>query len=189
MAEDSEDFMQEGEGEVENPKSDDKPATATSLAISFPSFSVNLWPPSQRTRDAIINNRIEDLSTPSIISEDYGTLPSEEASAVARRIEQEAFDIASTYVSPPSAPKAVEFISTEAVVDKWMEIHKIYSKEMCRRMIQYLKAKVSSVSLTPVEANAAPAAEYSGNASDSVPKHTEPTGEDIASGESEPAVA
>ncbi|KAL0921795.1 hypothetical protein M5K25_008904 [Dendrobium thyrsiflorum] len=187
MAEDSEELKQEGE--VENPKSDDKPAPATSLATSFSSFSVNIWPPSQRTRDAVINRLIENLSTPSILSKRYGTLPSEEASAVARRIEQEAFDLASTYVSPPSAPKADEFISAEASVDEGIEILQIYSKEISRRMIESVKAKVSSVSLTPVEANAAPAAEDSGNVSDSVPKHPEPTGEDIASGESEPSAA
>ncbi|KAH0464468.1 hypothetical protein IEQ34_007254 [Dendrobium chrysotoxum] len=78
---------------------------------------------------------IENLSTPSILSKCYRTLPSEEASAVARRIDQEAFDLASTY------------------------------------------------------ANAALATKDSGKVSDSVPKHTEPTSEDITSGESEPSLS
>lgn len=187
MAEDSEELKHEGE--VENPKPDDKPAPAAAPATSFPTFSVNIWPPSQRTRDAVINRLIENLSTPSILSKRYGTLPSDEASAVARRIEQEAFDLASTYVSPPSASKADDVVSAEASVDEGIEILQIYSKEISRRMIESVKTKGSAVSSTPAEGSVAPAPEDSGDVADSVAKLTESTGEEISSGESEPSVA
>ncbi|XP_020593586.1 MFP1 attachment factor 1-like [Phalaenopsis equestris] len=189
MAEDSEDFKQEGE--VENTtKSDDKPlpATATSTAASIPTFSVNIWPPSQRTREAVINRLIENLSHTSTLSKRYGTLPPDEASAIARRIEQEAFDLASTYVSPPSAAKADEVASAEASVDEGIEILQIYSKEISRRMIESVKAKGSNVSPIPAEENAASAEEDSGDVADSVPTPAEPIGEEIASGVPEPSV-
>ncbi|KAJ7958213.1 MFP1 attachment factor 1 [Quillaja saponaria] len=43
--------------------------------------SFSIWPPTQRTRDAVINRLIETLSTPSVLSKRYGTISLEDASA------------------------------------------------------------------------------------------------------------
>ncbi|KAK6938628.1 WPP domain [Dillenia turbinata] len=92
-------------------------------------ISFSIWPPSQRTRDAVIDRLIETLSTPSVLSKRYGPLPSDEASAAARRIEDEAFSTAS---SPAGAD------------DDGIEILQAYSREISKRMLETVKAKAAS---------------------------------------------
>ncbi|KAE9586832.1 hypothetical protein Lal_00004873 [Lupinus albus] len=88
-----------------------------------------IWPPSQRTRDAVINRLIETLSTPSILSKRYGTLSSEESSAVALQIENEAFAAASA-----------------ASEDDGIEILQLYSKEISKRMLDTVKTRAATPS-------------------------------------------
>ncbi|KAK8938318.1 MFP1 attachment factor 1 [Platanthera guangdongensis] len=196
MAEDSEEIKHEGE--VENPKSEDAPAPAptpvhaadggrpTSPASSYTNFSVNIWPPSQRTRDAVINRLIENLSTPSVLSKRYGTLPPEESSAIARQIEEEAFAVAAASASPPSADAGDEVGS----VEEGIQILHIYSKEISRRMIDSVKVKAYSAYSAPAENNAAPAPENHGEVAESVPTPAAITGgEEIASEEVQPPSA
>ena len=45
-------------------------------AVSF-----NIWPPSQRTRDAVIRLLAGTLSSPSVLTNRHGVVPIEEASA------------------------------------------------------------------------------------------------------------
>ncbi|XP_028806948.1 MFP1 attachment factor 1-like [Neltuma alba] len=89
------------------------------------SISFSVWPPTQRTRDAVIHRLIETLSTPSVLSKRYGTLSPEDASAAARRIEDEAFSTAAASAS---------------LDDYGIEIIQLYSKEISRLMLDTVKA-------------------------------------------------
>ncbi|PPS07564.1 hypothetical protein GOBAR_AA13090 [Gossypium barbadense] len=83
-------------------------------------LTLRIWPPTQRTRDAVINRLIETLSSSqSLLSKRYGTIPKEEASAAAMLIEQEAFSLAG-----------------------------VYSKEMSKRMLDTVKARAASTTST-----------------------------------------
>ncbi|CAL0323804.1 unnamed protein product [Lupinus luteus] len=105
------------------PNTSSNPPTIKPSSISF-----SIWPPTQRTRDAVINRLIETLSTPSVLSKRYGTLSSDEASAAARQIENEAFAAAGA--------------STD---EDGVEILQAYSKEISKRMLDTVKARVPPV--------------------------------------------
>ncbi|XP_020237729.1 MFP1 attachment factor 1 [Cajanus cajan] len=109
--------MSDSETTPENSSAPPHPDTAVSFSI---------WPPAQRTRDAVINRLVETLSAPSVLSKRYGTLSSDEASAAARQIEGEAF----------SAAAASANASTEGV-----ETLQLYSKEISKRMLETVKAR------------------------------------------------
>ncbi|CAK9139468.1 unnamed protein product [Ilex paraguariensis] len=100
-----------------------------------PQISFSIWPPSQRTRDAVINRLIETLSTQSVLSKRYGTLPNEEASEAAKRIEEEAFAAAGASASDE---------------DDGIEVLQVYSKEISKRMLETVKSRSVSAS-TPVK--------------------------------------
>ncbi|KAL1220772.1 WPP domain-containing protein 1 [Cardamine amara subsp. amara] len=89
-------------------------------------ISLRIWPPTQKTRDAVVNRLIETLSTESILSKRYGTLKSEEASSIAKSIEDEAYGIASSAVLGD---------------DDGIEVLKAYSKEISKRMLESVKAR------------------------------------------------
>lgn len=59
----------------------------------------SIWPLTQRIRDAVVQRLIEAHSSPSIFSKHYGTLTKEEASDIARRVEEEAFTFAGSSAS------------------------------------------------------------------------------------------
>ncbi|CAH8353439.1 unnamed protein product [Eruca vesicaria subsp. sativa] len=88
------------------------------------SISLRIWPPTQKTRDAVLNRLIETLSTDSILSRRYGTLNSDDASAVAKSIEEEAYGVASNAVSDD---------------DDGIKILEVYSKEISKRMLETVK--------------------------------------------------
>ncbi|KAG2314423.1 hypothetical protein Bca4012_065105 [Brassica carinata] len=99
----------------EEPVAETKPGGGNSLRI---------WPPTQKTRDAVLKRLIETLSTESILSKRYGTLSSDEASAVAKSIEEEAYGVASNAVSDD---------------DDGIKILEVYSKEISKRMLETVK--------------------------------------------------
>ncbi|CAN4092641.1 unnamed protein product [Withania somnifera] len=99
-------------------------------------ISFSIWPPTQRTRDAVINRLIETLSTPSILSKRYGTLPQDEASDTARRIEEEAFAAAGSMTTSN---------------DDGIEILQVYSKEISKRMIDTVKSRSADSTVTESE--------------------------------------
>lgn len=105
---------------------EDKP----SPSISKPTVSFSIWPPSQRTRDAVTKRLIETLSSPSVLSKRYGTVPEEEAAVIAAEIEGEAFATASASASPD---------------DDGIEILQGYSKEISKRMLDTVKARSAGV--------------------------------------------
>jgi hypothetical protein len=69
---------------------------------------------------------IETLSTPSVLTERYGTMSADEAFAAASQIEDKAFSVA-------DAPTST---GNDSVM-----ILEVYSKEISKRMIETVKAK------------------------------------------------
>ncbi|GMP95023.1 hypothetical protein CsSME_00044240 [Camellia sinensis var. sinensis] len=61
-------------------------------------ISFNIWPPSQRTRDAIVNYPIETLFMPSVLSKHYRSMSHDKADATGHRIEDKAFVAASVSI-------------------------------------------------------------------------------------------
>ncbi|KAI4372888.1 hypothetical protein MLD38_011070 [Melastoma candidum] len=78
-----------------SPPMEESALNTTPNATSYPGpITFSIWPPSQRTRDAVIARLVDTLSTPSVLSKRYGTLPQDEASESAHAIEEEAFNAA-----------------------------------------------------------------------------------------------
>ncbi|XP_071695974.1 MFP1 attachment factor 1-like [Rutidosis leptorrhynchoides] len=102
----------------------------------FETMSFSIWPPSQRTRDAVIKRMIETLTEQSVLSDQYGTISSDEAADMARRIEEEAFGIA------PSEPLPD--------VEDGIEILQSYSKEISKRMLESVKSRSASTAVLTV---------------------------------------
>lgn len=116
--------MSDTETTLEQPSTPPQPDP--SAAVSF-----SIWPPTQRTRDAVVNRLIETLSAPSVLSKRYGTLSSDESSSAARQIEDEAFSVAA---------------SSAASDNDGIEILQVYSKEISKRMLDTVKAKSTAAS-------------------------------------------
>ncbi|PSS31461.1 MFP1 attachment factor like [Actinidia chinensis var. chinensis] len=86
-----------------------------------------IWPPTKRTRDAVVNRLVETLSGPSVISKRYGVIPYDEAAAAARRLEDEAFTAAA---------------AAEGGGDgDGLDILQVYSKEISKRVLDAVKAR------------------------------------------------
>ncbi|KNA12452.1 hypothetical protein SOVF_125830 [Spinacia oleracea] len=114
------------------------------MNISGSSFSI--WPPTERTRDAVINRLIETLSTPFVLSKRYGSMPSDEASSTARAIEEEAYNAAAdSSIAASSGPGSS--------IDEGIEILQVYSKEISKRMLDAVKSRAATL---PYEDSAAP---------------------------------
>lgn len=60
-------------------------------------FSIKLWPPSQNTRQTLVDKMITNLTTRSIFTQKYATLNREEAEENAKRIEDVAFATANLH--------------------------------------------------------------------------------------------
>lgn len=116
----------------------DQAKESTKSSKSF-NASFSIWPPSQRTRDAVIKRLIETLSNPSVLSKRYGTVPHEEAAEAARLIEEEAYSFA--------AAKAT-------ADDDGIEILQLYSREISKRTLETVKATAASDS--PAENGSSP---------------------------------
>ncbi|XP_062108405.1 RAN GTPase-activating protein 2 [Humulus lupulus] len=67
---------------------------ATSMSTQNRPFSIKLWPPSQNTRQVLVDRVINNLSTESIYTEKYGTLSKDDAEENAKYIEEKAFSTA-----------------------------------------------------------------------------------------------
>ncbi|KAH7567477.1 hypothetical protein JRO89_XS07G0079600 [Xanthoceras sorbifolium] len=92
-------------------------------------LTFRIWPPSQRTRDAVISRLIETLTTTSVLSKRYGALPADEASSAARTIEEEAFSVAD---------------AASSAEDDGIEILQVYSKDISKRMLDAVKSRANS---------------------------------------------
>lgn len=102
----------------------------TTKKLDKMSMSFSIWPPTQRTREAVIKRLIQTLSEKSVLSDRYGIVPADEAAGVARRIEEEAFNAAS------NLPASAE--------DDGIEILQYYSKEISKRMLDTVKSRSAS---------------------------------------------
>ncbi|RRT71219.1 hypothetical protein B296_00033982 [Ensete ventricosum] len=168
MAEDSE-ATKHGSGEAPAKGSNEAEASATNPpppASGLPSVSLNIWPPSQRTREAVIQHLIETLTSPSVLSKRYGVLSLDEASATGRLIEEEAF----------AAAAAAADSSHATSVDEEVEILQIYSKGISKRVLETVKKRGSSVDgaakVTPTPADSDAPATAAGEEASSLESET-----------------
>ncbi|CAJ1977247.1 unnamed protein product [Sphenostylis stenocarpa] len=60
-------------------------------------FSIKLWPPSQNTRQTLVERMTNNLTTKSLFTQKYGTLDKEEAEENAKMIEDKAFATANLH--------------------------------------------------------------------------------------------
>nr|GMC55064.1 MFP1 attachment factor 1-like [Ipomoea batatas] len=121
--------------EIETPQDEGKPSLET--LKKFDSLLFSIWPPTQKTRDAVIERLIETLSSPaSILSKRYGTIPRGNASDIAIRIEEEAFNAAGA--------------SANADGGDGVEILQVYSKEVSKRMLEGINRRTEPVLFNPV---------------------------------------
>ena len=75
--------------------------------------SLTIWPPSQRTRDAIVRRLVQTLAAPSVLSQRYGAIPEAEAEPAAAAVQAEAFAVASESAagaSPASVDEGIEVL-------------------------------------------------------------------------------
>ncbi|XP_059663669.1 MFP1 attachment factor 1-like [Cornus florida] len=105
--------------------------------------SFSIWPPSQRTRDAVINHLIETLSTSSVLSKRYGSIPPDEAAATARRIEVEAFAA-----------------SSGCGLTDDIKILQVYSKDISKRILVVVKSRSASAKTPTTTASEETSIEY-----------------------------
>ncbi|OMO78845.1 hypothetical protein CCACVL1_14075 [Corchorus capsularis] len=106
-------------------------------AAKLNNLTLRIWPPTQRTRDAVINRLIQTLSTQSVLSKRYGTVPEDEATVAAKSIEEEAFSVAGASFSED---------------DDGIEILQLYSKEISKRMLDTVKARAAAAAADSGEA-------------------------------------
>ena len=75
--------------------------------------SLSIWPPSQRTRDAVVRRLVQTLAAPSVLSQRYGAVPEAEAEPAAAAVQAEAFAVASESAagaSPASVDEGIEVL-------------------------------------------------------------------------------
>ncbi|KAI5007698.1 hypothetical protein ZWY2020_008746 [Hordeum vulgare] len=136
------------------------PASAEKASPETLLPSLSIWPPSQRTRDAVVRRVVQTLSAPSVLSQRYGAIPEPEAEAAAAEVEAEAFAAASE--SAAASPASLE---------EGIEVLQAYSKEVSRRLLELAKSRATAAAAagTPAE----PSAEESEGSSATAPPPTE----------------
>ncbi|KAM0871472.1 hypothetical protein ACQ4PT_039366 [Festuca glaucescens] len=92
-------------------------------------FSFSIWPPTQRTRDAVVRRLVDTLAGDTLLCKRYGAVPAADADPAARAIEAEAFDAAA--VTGGAA----------ASVEEGIEALQLYSKEVSRRLLDFVKSR------------------------------------------------
>uniref|UniRef100_I1QBV8 WPP domain-containing protein n=1 Tax=Oryza glaberrima TaxID=4538 RepID=I1QBV8_ORYGL len=119
------------------------PAAPAAKAAEALLPSLSIWPPSQRTRDAVVRRLVQTLAAPSILSQRYGAVPEAEAERAAAAVEAEAYAAVTESSSAAAAPASVE---------DGIEVLQAYSKEVSRRLLELAKSRAA-----PSPAAAAPA--------------------------------
>jgi hypothetical protein len=114
-----------------------------------PAFSFSIWPPTQRTRDAVVRRLVETLAGDTILCKRYGAVPAADAEPAARAIEAEAFDAAASTGGAAAAS-----------VEEGIEALQFYSKEVSRRLLDFVKSRSADAKAgdTPSEEARAPGA-------------------------------
>ncbi|CAD6210116.1 unnamed protein product [Miscanthus lutarioriparius] len=117
-----------------------------------PAFSFSIWPPTQRTRDAVVRRLVDTLAGDTILCKRYGAVPTADADPAARAIEAEAFDAAAAATGGAAAS-----------VEEGIEALQFYSKEVSRRLLDFVKSRSADAKADPpseeAQAPAAPEAE------------------------------
>ncbi|KAL5196872.1 hypothetical protein ABZP36_000384 [Zizania latifolia] len=104
--------------------------------------SLSIWPPSQRTRDAVVRRLVQTLAAPSVLSQRYGAVPEAEAERAAAAVEAEAYSAVSESAAG-AAPASVE---------DGIEVLQAYSREVSRRFLELAKSRAASApAATPAE--------------------------------------
>ncbi|KAK1276504.1 MFP1 attachment factor 1 [Acorus gramineus] len=167
----AEEDVEQQHSQVEHPHQEEEKEASTdsqdarlSSEMKKINISLSLWPPTQRTRDAVVNRLVETLSAPSsVLSKRYGSLPHDEASSVACLIEEEAF----------SAAIASSMGARAGDEDDGIETLHVYSKDISRRMLETVKAKAAVSSSSPTASADAP--------TDAVGSSVSGSGEEVSS--------
>ncbi|XP_052146569.1 MFP1 attachment factor 1-like [Oryza glaberrima] len=110
-------------------------------------FSFSIWPPTQRTRDAVVRRLVDTLGGDTILCKRYGAVPAADAEPAARGIEAEAFD---------AAAASGEAAAT-ASVEEGIKALQLYSKEVSRRLLDFVKSRSAAAKATAAAAAAAAA--------------------------------
>jgi hypothetical protein len=108
------------------------------MAVS--AFSFNLWPPSKRTRAAVVERMVKTLSSPSILSKKYGQFDSEQAQVHAKKIEEEAFSASQNFAATNPG-------------DSGSHVLQFYSKEVSKLMLDTAKLHSSNQNPPPQHNN------------------------------------
>ncbi|KAJ4750710.1 MFP1 attachment factor 1 [Rhynchospora pubera] len=147
--------MAETESSISDPPKPDetpKEETPSTTNTTTDSLSFNIWPPTNRTRDAVVRRLVETLTTDTVLSKRYGSVATDEAEISARSIEQEAFDAAhSEHASRFGSGSG----SGSSSVEDGIEILQVYSKEVSRRMLEFAKSRAEKAVPTPAPVEAA----------------------------------
>uniref|UniRef100_A0ACD5XDB3 Uncharacterized protein n=2 Tax=Avena sativa TaxID=4498 RepID=A0ACD5XDB3_AVESA len=123
------------------------PADAAGLGDGEPApFSFSIWPPTQRTRDAVVRRLVDTLAGDTLLCKRYGAVPAADADPAAHAIEAEAFDAAA--VAGGAA----------ASVEEGIEALQLYSKEVSRRLLDFVKARSAAAKAEPEPPREDPAA-------------------------------
>ncbi|KAJ1687007.1 hypothetical protein LUZ63_018397 [Rhynchospora breviuscula] len=148
--------MAESESIVSDPpKPDETPKEETpSTTTTTDSLTFNIWPPTNRTRDAVVRRLVETLTTDTVLSKRYGSVATEEAEKSARLIEQEAFDAAQSEHASRFGSGSGSGSGSSSVEDG-IEILQVYSKEVSRRMLEFVKSRAEKAVPTPAPVEAA----------------------------------
>ncbi|KAK4482267.1 hypothetical protein RD792_009419 [Penstemon davidsonii] len=94
--------------------------------MEFGSLSIKLWPPTQSTRQNLVERMTKNLVTPSIWSRKYGLLSQKEAEEDAKKLEAAAFVVANQQFEKESDGDGSSAIQ-------------LYAKESSRLMIEVIK--------------------------------------------------
>ncbi|EEE50768.1 MFP1 attachment factor 1 [Oryza sativa Japonica Group] len=111
-----------------------------------PPFSFAVWPPTRRTRDAVVRRLVAVLSgdTTTALRKRYryGAVPAADAERAARAVEAQAFDAASASSSSSSS------------VEDGIETLQLYSREVSNRLLAFVRSRSSAAGAPPASAAA-----------------------------------
>ncbi|XP_062209165.1 MFP1 attachment factor 1-like [Phragmites australis] len=131
------------------------PAAASAAGDESQGFSFSIWPPTQRTRDAVVRRLVDTLAGDTILCKRYGSVPAADAEPAARAIEAEAFDAAAATGGPAAAS-----------VEEGIEALQFYSKEVSRRLLDFVKSRSAAAKAEPPPSEEAPADAAEGEATE-----------------------
>jgi hypothetical protein len=100
-------------------------------------FSFSIWPPTQRTRDAVVRCLVETLAGDTILCKRYGVVPAADAEPAARAIEV----VAAAGGAAASMEEGIEALQS-------------YSKEVSRRLLDFVKSRSADAKVDPPSAEA-----------------------------------